>query len=232
MYGRNGDVSITSLRNILSINISFIMKKIGFINFLLLFCFANIISAQEFTTDARDVCPLLPGEKVPEATVKSITGEEVELTELLEKQLTVMIFYRGSWCPYCNKHLSKIQGIEASLKDMGFQILAVSPDLPENLEEAVSKSDLSYTLLSDATMAFTKKMGLAFELDEKTRKKYKLFGINLEKASGETHHLLPVPALLLINKKGEIEFSYVNPLYKKRLSPDVVLAAAKSMLEE
>ncbi len=48
--------------------------------------------------------------------------------------------------------------------------------------------------------------------------------------SGEKHHLLPVPAILLINTDGIIQLHYVNPNYNVRLKKEVILAAAKAFL--
>ncbi len=59
------------------------------------------------------------------------------------------------------------------------------------------------------------------------RKKY---NIDVEEASGQKHHLLPVPAVFLVATNGLIQFECVNPDYKVRLDPDLLLAAAKIML--
>ncbi len=56
----------------------------------------------------------------------------------------------------------------------------------------------------------------------------KKFGIDLEEASGETHHLLPVPSVFLVSEQGRIVFEHVDPNYKVRVDPDVLLAAAEA----
>ena len=72
-------------------------------------------------------------------------------------------------------------------------------------------------------------MGLGYVVDEETVEKYKGYGIDLEKSSGETHHILPVPAVYLVDQSGLIKFSYVNPNYKVRLESGVLLAAFESL---
>lgn len=200
-------------------------------SFLILFLaltFTQNSMAQSFAEDAADVNPVLTGTTIPNATVKTVDGKSVSVNELVSQKPTVLIFYRGSWCPYCNKHLAELQQTEQKLVDMGYQILAVSPDRPEMLKESVSKHDLQYTLLSDSPMNLTKAFGLAFKVDESTVKRYKGMGIDLEKNSGYDHHLLPVPAVYLINPDGLITFQYVNPDYKTRINGDVLLTAAKA----
>ena len=60
------------------------------------------------------------------------------------------------------------------------------------------------------------------------REQYEGFGIDLEKASGENHGQLPVPSVFVLDQDGVIQFHYVNPDYRVRIDPDVILAAAKA----
>ncbi len=52
------------------------------------------------------------------------------------------------------------------------------------------------------------------------------FNIDLVKASGETHHNLPVPAVYVADASGNIKFVYTNPDHTTRLSNDELLAVA------
>mgnify|MGYP002036832412 FL=1 len=78
-------------------------------------------------------------------------------------------------------------------------------------------------------MVAARSFGIAFRVDNATQKKYRKYGIDLEEVSGETHHLLPVPSVFIIGRDGTIMFSYVNPDYKVRLDPGVILAVAESL---
>ena len=88
-------------------------------------------------------------------------------------------------------------------------------------------------LVSDNEMTGAQALGIAFRVDDATVKKYKeSYGIDLEADSGRTHHLLPVPSVFIVGTDGVIQFSYVNPDYKVRIDPDVLLNAAKSVSEQ
>jgi len=177
--------------------------------------------------EASEVNPLEVGASIPDASLRTVTGDAVQLRELVSDQPTLIVFYRGSWCPYCNRHLSEIQEIEDTLVERGYQILAISPDRPANLKEAVEKNDLRYQVLSDSEAEAAKAFGLAFKVDKKTRQKYQSYGIDLEKASGESHFLLPVPAVYLTDQDGKITFRHYNPNYQNRLSAERMLEAAQ-----
>ncbi|MDZ7681864.1 MAG: hypothetical protein U5J63_09195 [Fodinibius sp.] len=81
-------------------------------------------------------------------------------------------------------------------------------------------------------MDLSKIFGLAFKVDQSTLERYAEGGIDLEESSGYDHHLLPVPAVYLINPDGLVTFQYVNPDYKTRIKSEVLLAAAKAYLPD
>lgn len=211
------------------------MKSLTFLILCSAILLGIAISAEaqsSYAEKATDVTPVLTGTTIPDATVKTVDGESVKIKDLVSKKPTVLIFYRGGWCPYCNAHLAELQKAEQQLVNTGYQILAVSPDRPEKLKESIRKHELDYTLLSDSPMNLTKAFGLAFKVDDKTVQRYEESGISLEESSGYDHHLLPVPAVYLINPDGLITFNYVNPNYQTRVNADVLKAAAKAYYPE
>lgn len=180
------------------------------------------------TADA--VCPILIGQKVPPLVLKNVKGEAFDLNNALSQKPTVLIFYRGGWCPYCNLHLAELRNIEEDLQKLGFQIIAVSPDRPALLKPAIEKNELGYTLLSDSDMQAARAFGIAFSVADETVSRYKeKHGIDLEADSGRSHHLLPVPSAFVIDREGMITFSYVNPNYKVRIDAPLLLEAARSL---
>lgn len=73
---------------------------------------------------------------------------------------------------------------------------------------------------------------MACKFDNKTANTYKKMENDLEKDSGYDHHLLPVPAVYLINPDGLITFQYVNPDYTTRINSEVLLTAARACLPQ
>ena len=124
----------------------------------------------------------------------------------------------------------QLQNIEPRLIQLGYQIIAISPDLPLKLAETIRKHKLDYLLLSDSKMKAARAFGIAFRVDEETFKRNKNFDRDLEDASGEKHHLLPVPAAYIVGTDAIIKFEYINPNYTVRIKPDLLLAAAKDAL--
>jgi peroxiredoxin len=186
---------------------------------------------QAVPSNAEDVCPLKPGMNVPDIRLASVEGDMVSLPEVCAEQPTILIFYRGGWCPFCNVQLGQLQSREQDLRDLGYRIVGISPDTPQHLKESIGKHELAYSLLSDSDMEAAKRFGVAYQLDEVTVEKYKGYNLDIEAASGQTHHMLPVPAVFVLDRSGRIAYSYVNPDYKVRLDPAVLIAAAKAALD-
>lgn len=178
--------------------------------------------------EAREVNPLEVGATAPDITLTRADGSAVSLHEAVAEHPAVLVFYRGGWCPYCNRHLSALGGIEQELRSLGYRVHAVSPDRPEKVAEAAGEADFNYALYSDSTAAAAKAFGLAFQVDSETYNKLIGYGIDIEAASGQNHHLLPVPAVFLINRDATIHFRYFNPDYKERLSGETLLKAARN----
>jgi peroxiredoxin len=145
-------------------------------------------------------------------------GKSIVLNELLKNETVVLIFYRGEWCPYCNKQLSDLQDSISFITQSGAKLIAITPENKENIKKTLQKTDVSFSIISDDNTKIMTDYKVAFELDSITNMKYKTYGINLKKNNGSNGSNLPVPAVYVINKKGEISFRYFDSNYKKRLS--------------
>jgi peroxiredoxin len=189
-----------------------------------------LIALSAATVAFAEVKPLMIGQPIPEVPLTTVDGEKFNLPAAAKEQPLVLIFYRGGWCPYCNAHLGQLQEIDPQLRELGYRIIAISPDRSEKMAESLDKVKMSYTLLSDSSMKAAKAFGIAFEVGAPMLKKLDSYNIDIEDASGEKHHLLPVPAVFIVGTDGLIDFSYANPDYKTRLAPEVLLAAAKAAL--
>lgn len=172
--------------------------------------------------------PLKVGDSIPDVKLRTEDDKEVSLRKLVSKKSTVLIFYRGGWCPFCNRQLQSLAGIEDDLNKAGVQLLAISMDQPAKLKATPDREKLHYRLLSDSDAAAATAFGIAFKVDDKTVEKYRGYGINLDSASGNDHHILPHPAVFIANTNAVIRFAHVNPDYKVRLEPAKVLEAARA----
>lgn len=184
----------------------------------------------EAASDPKLTKPLPVGTRLPAFAVRDVHGAAVEFSPDSLASPVVLIFYRGGWCPYCNAHLAELVTAEERLLEMGFRVIFLSADRPEMLRSSLKEPDIRYTLLSDSRMEAARALGIAFRVDDATVEKYKSHGIDLERASGETHHELPVPAVFLADRSGVLRFVHANPDYKVRIKSAELLAAAQRVV--
>jgi peroxiredoxin len=186
----------------------------------------------EFAPSAAEAKPIAPGRPVPAVVVQTADGAPFDLATTAGRP-TLLLFYRGGWCPYCTQHLAQLQEIEPDLVKLGYQILAVSPEPAASLAGIAEKHRLTHRLLSDRTGAAAQALGLAFRVDADTQKKYAGYGIPLQPIPGEPEaRWLPVPAAILIGPDGVIRFVYTNPDYKTRIDTVQILIEARRALSE
>jgi len=123
--------------------------------------------------------------------------------------------------------LGQLQKIEGQLLELGFQIVAISPDPVDQLEASIEKGGLTYSLVSDHAMKASRAFGLAYRVSDSTAAALARSGVRLVENPGEAQSLLPVPAVFLVRDDGTITFTYANPDYKVRLDPAILLTAAR-----
>lgn len=190
---------------------------------------APAVQAAEIAPAADQITPILLGSKLPDPALRDRDGNPTSLRKVVGDKPAVLVFYRGGWCPFCNLQLSELRDIHPQLTELGYQLVAISPDKPEELQKTLGKDKLDYTLVSDSKTEAMRAFGIAFKVDDGTVLKYRLGGINLEQASGETHHALPAPSVFIVDADGVLQFSYVHPDYKVRAPGQVILAAAREI---
>ncbi len=118
--------------------------------------------------------------------------------------------------------MGQLQEIEDELKELGYQIIAASPDEPKKLRETADKNQLTYRLVFDSGLRAAEAFGLVFRPEQAALEKYRELGVEVKDAK------LPVPAVFVISRDGKIAFAYSNPDYRVRIDPNVLLAAARS----
>ena|ERR1039458_2709328 len=89
--------------------------------------------------------PLLhPGDKFPALTIALPGGGSIQLPDALDGHFSVVLFYRGSWCPYCNVQLSAFQRARESLAGVDAQVVALSVDDEPTTADLVAKHGLEF----------------------------------------------------------------------------------------
>jgi len=184
------------------------------------FIFALFVSTQLFAQSG-----LKSGSQAPQFTAKDNLGKIIDLKAILKShKAVVLFFYRGQWCPYCNKHIQQLQDSLQYLTTKGAYVVGVTPETDENINKTIQKTHASFSLIHDSGYKIMKAYQVDYVLDDPTLAKYKNFGVDLEKGNGNTDHVLPVPATYVINSEGKIVYVHFDKDYRKRASISQILA--------
>ncbi|WP_100657655.1 peroxiredoxin-like family protein [Alteromonas flava] len=178
---------------------------------------------------AESVTPLLNGQTIPNTTLKLADGAPVSLGALAMQKPSIILFYRGGWCPYCNRQLAELKDIEGELVELGYQVLAISPESPARLQEQKLETEFAVTLLSDESLDTIRSFGIGFYVDAQTSNRYQNeMDIELTEDTSQ-RSVLPAPAIFIADTQGVVQFSYVNPNFRVRPSAELLLNVAKAL---
>ena len=91
---------------------------------------------------------LAEGDKAPGFELKNQDGNDVSLKNYSGKK-TIVYFYPAASTPGCTKEACDFEENLGPLQDAGYDVVAISPDLPAKLKKFQTNQDLHFELLSD-----------------------------------------------------------------------------------
>ncbi|UII76996.1 AhpC/TSA family protein [Flagellimonas sp. HMM57] len=163
------------------------------------------------------------GDVLPDFELPDEHENQVHLNELLQNEYLILSFYRGGWCPYCNMELRALQQFSEEFKKLGADLVAISPETPDNSLTTSEKNELQFKVLSDINNTYAKKLNLTFQMPENLKEVYHSFGLHVDKYNGNTDYELPMPATYVIDKSKAVVYHFVSENYTKRLDPKNIL---------
>jgi peroxiredoxin len=170
------------------------------------------------------------GQHAPRVVLPNAKGEPLDLEKLWQQSPLIVVFYRGGWCPYCNLELRAWQQLLPQVKAQGAQLIAISPQTPDNSLSTREKNELAFEVLSDSGLQAAEGFGLAFDMPQELVDLYSSVGHDLPKTNGNGRWALPVPATYVIDRSGIIRYANIDADYRNRAEPvDVLSVISASM---
>ncbi len=172
----------------------------------------------------EEVKGLRVGDTVPDFSAIGFNIAEFQLARALNQGPVVVVFYRGRWCPVCNRHISALQDSIALINKKGALLIAVSPEKPEYGAKTAEKTGATYALLYDKDYEIATKFDVLFQPDAATSNIYnaKLYA-DLKSVQSDDSQRLPVPATFIIGQDGVILWRHFNPDYRERATVTEIL---------
>lgn len=146
-------------------------------------------------------------------------GKAVDSKKLLEDSPMVLFFYRGKWCPVCSRYLNNYQDSLSIITDQGFNVVAITPESIENVEQTVNLHVLTFTVIYDCQEQIMADYNVMFDVTQAYQERIlKSFSISIKENNGRDVAHLPVPATYIINRQGIIVAAQFDPNYQNRAS--------------
>jgi len=162
---------------------------------------------------------LVQGVKAPRIIAQSINGDPINSVELLKEKSIVLIFYRGEWCPVCNKYLSNLNDSLSYILEKNAVVIAISPETIDNAHKTESQTSAAFIIIPDTTHKIMLDYDVLFNVTDKYQKKISRFlSTDIAANNHEEDAHLPVPATYIINKNGIISYVQFDYNYKNRAS--------------
>jgi peroxiredoxin len=159
------------------------------------------------------------GDKAPAFSGYDQTGARVQSGKILESGPMVLFFYRGKWCPVCSKYLNNYQDSLNILTGMGVNVVAITPESIENVEQTVKLHNLAFKVIYDCQEQIMKDFDVFFNVTGEYQGKVKQYlSIDIAQNNGRDAAHLPVPATYIINRQGIIVAVQFDPDYNNRAS--------------
>ena len=184
--------------------------------------------AKLLKTTHTNILKLEAGDKAPAFTLSNATGESVSLEGLLSQGRVVLTFYRGTWCPYCNLQLNQYQQVLDEIKALGANLVAISPQTPDESLNIQQKNELQFEVLSDNGNTVARQFTTVFKNGETPVETMKDLGIDFDSFYSDDSQELPVPAVFIIERDGTISFaSAIDGDYRNRVEAEDIINALK-----
>lgn len=169
------------------------------------------------------------GQAAPTFTLPDALGRPVALARLLSAGPVVIAFYRGQWCPYCDLQLRAYQETLPQLAALGAQLVAISPQTPDETLSTTEKRGLAFHVLSDRGNAVARSYGLVWKVTGALDRVQRGFGVDLARSNGDDSNELPAPAVFVVGTDGRIAFAHVDGNWTARVEPAAILRALEDL---
>lgn len=163
------------------------------------------------------------GAVAPDARLETIDGGETTLAALFAHGATMLVFYRGGWCPFCSFQVHELSEAYPRFEERGVRLVLVSVDRPEESARTSQAYAIPFPVLSDSDLVAHRAYRVLQVVDDETLAHYHEMGIDLEAASGRDHHTIAIPSIFVIGADGLILFRHVDRDYRTRPSAEQLL---------
>lgn len=157
------------------------------------------------------------GQQSPGFGTKDVNGNSIDLYGITRDSKVVLVFYRGSWCPWCTKHMANLSDSVQYILGKGARVIAVTPENRQLTSQFTDSLRTGINVIADTRNAIMNAFKVTFTVNDSYLQKL-MEGIELDLAANNNSEeaRLPVPATFIIDNTGTIVWRHFDLDYRKR----------------
>lgn len=166
---------------------------------------------------ARPIPEILkPGRPLPEFEAVDENGNRVSSSQLAGSP-TIMLFVRGSWCPFCSKQVADLTQAYKAITDAGAKLIFVTPKPLETTRRVADMFGVDFDFWLDESLGIARQLGLLLEagVPDEQRREY----------GDDTLW----PTSLVIDTNGVIRYTELSRIPVDRPNPEKLLDVVRSL---
>jgi peroxiredoxin len=166
------------------------------------------------------------GTLLADADLLDPRGATTTLHSVTSSGTSVLVFYRGAWCPYCNIALATYQSqLLPKLTERGVRLVAISPQAPDGSLTMAEKHDLTFTVVSDPGNTVAGQLGILTAPSPDALAAQLQLGLDLTAVNADATSTLPMPTTAIVDADHVLRWIDVHPDYSTRTETQQILDA-------
>jgi peroxiredoxin len=166
------------------------------------------------------------GMVVADIDLLDVHGASTTLYRATAGRTSVVVFYRGAWCPYCNIALAAYQTqLLPGLTERAVELVAISAQRPDGSLSMQEKNNLAFAVLSDPGNTLARRLGVLTQPSADARRAQLRLGLDLTTVNADGTIELPMPTTLILDTGHVLRWIDVHPDYSTRTEAQQILDA-------
>lgn len=151
------------------------------------------------------------GTTLPEITLTDVQGNSISSRQWLG-QPSILIFYRGNWCPLCMAQVKELVAHYKQIEQLGVRVALISPQPHDNTVRLAKQHSVAFDFLTDEGNLAARTLGI--DIDHGLPLGMQMFGYDSETV---------LPTVVILNSEGEIVWTHETDNYRIRPEPSLYL---------
>ncbi|MDF1691937.1 MAG: peroxiredoxin family protein [Zhongshania sp.] len=155
------------------------------------------------------------GAKLPDFSVRTLDGEILHSTAFLGRK-TLLVFYRGNWCPACQVQLRELAAEFEEIQRRGVSVVLISPQAPQRSAAQARRFKVGMQFCIDEGNLAARSLGIAHR-----------YGVPLGILGYGQDTVLPTA--LIVDERGKIVYADLTENFRVRPKAKTLISALDSV---